>query len=235
MSEAIADAKKQFLCENLSFAAKEAYKKLRTNTLLVLPNDDACKVIGITSAQPSEGKSLTAINIAYTFSELGKRVLLVDADLRRPSINVKLGKTQSPGFSNLLTDTNAVGSVIQKYVSSDGVEHFDIIAGGNEPENPSELLSSARLKMLIEALRKVYDYVLLDLPPVGAVIDAVAVGKQTDGMIVVLRENNCPKKAFTSCVSQLEFAKINILGFVMNGSLEGVGKKYQYSGSYYYK
>ena len=88
------------------------------------------------------------------------------------------------------------------------------------------------MEQLLKALKSVYDYIVIDLPPVGAVIDAVAVSKQTDGMLVVIRENNCPRRVLTDCVDQLKFANINILGFVMNGALEGAGKRYQYS-SYY--
>ena len=79
------------------------------------------------------------------------------------------------------------------------------------------------------ALSSAYDYLIIDLPPVGAVIDAVTLAKQTDGMIVVMRENNCPRSVLRDCVDQLKFAHVNILGFVVNGALEGAGKKYQYS------
>lgn len=220
---------RSFTCENLSFAAKEAYKKLRTNVLIALPDEEGvCRVIGITSAQPSEGKSLTAVNLGYSIAELGKRVLLLNADMRRPSIHQKLGLELAPGLSNLLTDTNAVNSVIQKYDDGTDKLRFDIIPGGTIPPNPSELLNSARMTRLLQALTAAYDYIILDLPPVGAVIDAVSVSKCADGMIVVIREQNCPKSMLSDCVDQLKFANINILGFVVNGATEGAGKSYQY-------
>jgi len=228
----IAGARKSVLCENLSFVSKEAYKKLRTNTLLALEKRKDGSIIGVTSAQPSEGKSLTAINLAYTFSELDKKVLLIDCDLRRPSVGEKLNIPLFPGFSDLLTDVNDLSSVINHYEDNTGKMCFDVIPGGESHENPSEMFLSARFERLLEALRTAYDYILIDLPPLGAVIDAVEVGKCTDGMIVVVRENNSPLRAFTSCIHELEFAHINILGVVMNGSLEGVGKKYQYKYKY---
>ncbi len=223
-------AKKQQVCENLSFAAKEAFKRLRTNVVMSFDESEGvCRVIGVTSAQPSEGKSTVSLNLAYSLAELGKRVLLVDADMRRPSINVKLGIKLTPGLSDLLGDTNSITSAIQKYYSSTSEATFDIIPGGIIPQNPSELLNSRRMERLLSALSSAYDYLIIDLPPVGAVIDAVAVAKQTDGMIIVMRENNCPRGVLNDCVDQLKFAKVNILGFVVNGALEGAGKKYQYS------
>lgn len=218
------------VCENLSFAAKEAFKRLRTNVMMSFDEGDAvCRVIGVTSAQPSEGKSTVSLNLAYSLSELGKRVLLVDADMRRPSLNIKLGMKLSPGLSNLLGDTNSISSAIQKYYSSTSEATFDIIPGGDVPRNPSELLNSLRMERLLSALNSAYDYLIIDLPPVGAVIDAVTLAKQTDGMIVVMRENNCPRSVLRDCVDQLKFAHVNILGFVVNGALEGAGKKYQYA------
>jgi len=223
------DNSRSFSCENLSFAAKEAYKKLRVNLMITLSDEDKGHIIGITSAQPSEGKSLTALNIAYSIAEAGKKVLLVDGDMRRPSIHTKVGIELSPGLANLLTDTNNVGAVVRKYeVGQENLQLY-LITGGDTPKNPSELLNSNRMSKLLAALRDVYDYIILDLPPIGAVIDAVSVAKNADGMLVVVRENNCPKQMLVNCVEQLKFAKINILGFVVNGSTEGAGKKYGYS------
>ena len=159
-------------------------------------------------------------------------MLLIDADMRRSSIHKKLGIELTPGLSNLMEDTNSISTVVKKYQSSTDDTWLDIITGGSTPLNPSELLNSKRMEQLLKALKSVYDYIVIDLPPVGAVIDAVAVSKQTDGMLVVIRENNCPRRVLTDCVDQLKFANINILGFVMNGALEGAGKRYQYS-SYY--
>ena len=218
-------------CENLTFAAKEAFKRLRTNIIMSFPQGKKC-TIGVTSAQPSEGKSTVSLNLAYSLAELGDKVLLIDADMRRSSIHKKLGIELTPGLSNLMEDTNSISTVVKKYQSSTDDTWFDIITGGSTPLNPSELLNSKRMEQLLKALKSVYDYIVIDLPPVGAVIDAVAVSKQTDGMLVVIRENNCPRRVLTDCVDQLKFANINILGFVMNGALEGAGKRYQYS-SYY--
>lgn len=217
------------ICENLNFAAKEAFKRLRTNVIMSFGEEDTgCHIIGVTSAQPSEGKSTVSVNLAYSLAELGKRVLLVDADMRRPSINIKLGMTLAPGLSNLLGSTNSISAALQKYSSSTSKAAFNVIPGGDIPQNPSELLNSKRMEQLLSALSSAYDYLIIDLPPVGAVTDAVSISKKTDGMIVVMRENNCPRSVLSDCIDQLKFAHVNILGFVINGALEGAGKKYQY-------
>ena len=216
-------------CENLSFAAKEAFKRLRTNLILKLPEGDGvCHIVGITSAQPAEGKSTIALNLAYSFAELGRNVLLIDSDMRRPSLHEKAGIPKAPGLADLLGESNAISSAVHKYQSSKGPTSFDILPSGNIASNPSELLTSKRMETLLRTLKTVYDYIILDLPPVGAVIDAVSISAQTDGMLVVIRENHCPAGIFRDCVAQIQEANVPILGFVVNGALEGAGKKYGY-------
>ena len=225
----------QNICENLNFAAKEAFKRLRTNVAIFFADNESERgnIVGITSAAPSEGKSTVSINLAWSLAELGKKVLLVDGDLRRPSIHTKINLDIAPGLKNLLSDMNSIGAVIKPYPNSPESMRFDIITAGDAEENPSELLNSKRTERLLEALAGAYDYVILDLPPVGTVIDAVSVSRNVDGMIVVLRENHCTRGDLTEAVEQLKFADVNILGFVVNGALEGAGKKYQYKYSYY--
>ena len=226
---------RELICENLSFAAKEAFKRLRTNLVMSFPEDDpSCKLIGITSAQPSDGKSTVAINLAYSLAELGKKVLLIDGDRRRSSIHVKAGVEKSPGLSELISGNNSVSAALRKYKSKSGAS-FDILPSGESPQNPSEMLNSSRMALLLQKLATVYDYVVLDLPPVGAVVDAVSVSRELDGMLVVIRENTCPRGLLEECIAQMNYANINILGFVINGALEGSGKKYQYNKYGYYK
>lgn len=224
----------EMVCEHLSFAAKEAFKRLRTNLVMAFPEDDrSCKLVGITSAQPSDGKSTVAINLAYSLAELGKKVLLIDADMRRSSIHVKAGVEKTPGLSELIAGSNSVSSALKKYNAKTGTS-FDILTSGEAPQNPSEMLNSARMSLLLQKLATVYDFVVIDLPPVGAVIDAVSVSRELDGMLIVIRENTCPRNLLSECITQMNYANINILGFVINGALEGSGKKYQYSKYGYY-
>lgn len=215
-------------CDNLSFAAREAYKRLRTNVMISLPNEGKCRVIGVTSSAPHEGKSLTAVNLAYSISQLDKRVLLLDADMRKSTVHKKMALKLSPGLRDLLTGADTIDNVLQTFHSDVTGASVDVIAGGEPCDNASELLNSKPMIKLLSALTNVYDYVIVDLPPVGAVIDAVSVSKHLDGMLVVVRENYCTNNMLTDTLRQLDFAGINILGFVLNGALEGAGKKYKY-------
>lgn len=222
------------ICEELNFASKEAFKRLRTNLVMSFPQDDtSCHLVGITSAQPSDGKSTISVNLAYSLAELGKKTLLIDADLRRASLHEKLNFERVPGLSELVTgDVNSIGASTRRYESS--AAGFDIIPAGELPKNPSELLNSERMAKLLELLSKNYDFIVIDLPPIGAVIDAVSVAQELDGMLVVIRENACPRGLLSECMQQLNYANVNILGFVVNGAMEGSSKKYQYGGGYGY-
>ncbi len=219
----------QTICENLNFATKEAFKKMRTNVTLT-----GAKTIGITSAQPGDGKSTISVNLAYSLAELGKSVLIIDADMRRASIHDKLEMERAPGLSNLLQESNDVSSALRKYNSSKDETSFSVMPSGDIPHNPSELLNSSRMNDLLQKLGEVYDYIVVDLPPVGAVIDAAEVSKVLDGMVVVVRENSCPRGLMEECIQQLQYVGANILGYVMNGALEGAGKSYQYGKKSYY-
>ncbi len=221
-------SKREPVCENLSFAAREAFKRLRTNLAIGFSEDDeSCRMIGVTSAQPGDGKSTIAVDLAYSLAELGKKVLLIDADMRRSSVHEKLRLNKEPGLSELLRNSNDIHSSLQKYDSSSDTT-FDILTSGSVPGNPSELLNSKRMGTLLSTLSKSYSYIVVDLPPIGTVIDAVSLAGRLDGMIVVVRENTCPRSLLDECMQQLEYADIKVLGFVVNGAMEGSGKKYQY-------
>ena len=224
------------VCEYMSYSGREAFKRLRTNMLIALENssEKKCAIIGITSAQPSEGKSTVTLNLAYSLAELGKSVVLLDADMRRPTVNQYMGVPNKPGLSELLVGEESLSNCVLRYQSSTDKTHFDVIRSGDIPDNPSELLNSSRFKKLLDVLADNFEVVLLDLPPVNAVVDAVNVSKYTDGMIVVIREDHCPNYVLAGCMDQLKYAKANILGFVMNGCVAGAGKKYQYKNQYYY-
>ena len=220
-------SKREPICENLSFAAREAFKRLRTNLAIGFPEEEeTCRLIGVTSPQPSDGKSTIAVNLAYSLAELGKKVLLIDADMRRSSIHERLRLDKEPGLSELLRNSNDIHATLKKY---EGAEtSFDILTSGSVPGNPSELLNSKRMGTLLNTLAKAYSYIIVDLPPIGTVIDAVSLAGRLDGMLIVVRENTCPRSLLDECMRQLEYADVRILGFVVNGAMEGSGKKYQY-------
>ena len=137
--------KSEATANGISFAAKEAYNLLRTNLFFSFSDDAKCHVIGVTSTIPSEGKSLTAANTAMAMAEAGKRVLLIDSDMRLPTIHKKLGFKAAPGLSNLLVGMNDVEKAIYRLED----KGFDVMPAGNTPPNPTELLGSARMEKLL--------------------------------------------------------------------------------------
>ena len=192
--------------------------------------DTSCHLIGITSAQPSDGKSTIALNLAYSLAELGKKTLLIDADMRRASLHEKTKLMRTPGLNEVITAKSPdIAAALRHYQSSNSETGFDLLPAGETAENPSEMLNSKRMEKLLETLAKVYDYIVIDLPPIGAVIDAVSVAQELDGMVVVVRENMCPRNLLGECMQQLSYADVNVLGFVLNGALEGSSRKYQYN------
>lgn len=216
-------------CEYLTYSGREAFKRLRTNVLIALgESEKKCRIIGVTSAQPSEGKSTVSVNLAYSLAELGESVLVIDGDMRRPAVHDIVGASQIPGVSDILTGKSGLNEAVVRYKSTADSTVFDLIPGGEIPDHPAELLNSSRFGKVLEVVSTVFDYVIVDLPPVNAVIDAVNVSKYVDGLVVVLREDHCPRYVLNECVEQLRYAKANILGFVMNGCIEGAGKHYQY-------
>ena len=219
--------------KDVDFAASEAYKLLRTKLQVSFADDKGCRVLGVSSALSGEGKSLTAVNLAYNLSQLDKKVLLIDCDMRRPSLPIKLPIAKTPGLSNFLTGQGELANVFQ-YCGLKGEEDaFAVIAAGRNPPNPVELLSSERMSRLLKHLRKEYDYVILDLPPIGEVSDALAVAPQLDGVLLVARQDYCDRIAFTSAVRQFEFIGCRILGIVFNCATETSGAYGKYHKKYY--
>lgn len=218
--------------ENISFAAKEAFKRLRTNVLFSFADEKKCHVIGISSSGQADGKSTTILNLAFAFFELGKKVLLIEGDMRRPSISSKTEIEQAPGLSDILVNPEGCGKVITRYREGELSAVLDVLPAGNTPPNPSELLNSPRMENLLRKLSENYDFIFIDLPPVGAVTDAQAVSRLTDGMILVVREGYANQKTLDECMAQLRLAKARVLGFVLNGAREVSRKSYSYG---YYK
>lgn len=216
--------------DGISFAASEAYKLLRAKLQFSFTGGSKCRVIGLTSALSGEGKSLTAVNLAYTLAQLDKKVILLDGDMRRPTLAEKLGIQKKPGLSSFLTYQSPLEELIQKYKTNDK-EMFDVVAAGQNPPNPVELLSSETMVQLLDRLRETYDYVIVDLPPVGEVSDAMSVANLVDGMLLVVRQNYCDRTVLSNAVRLFAFLKNNkILGVVFNCTSEHTGK---YGKNYY--
>lgn len=226
---------KKTLHKNLEFTATEQYKLLRTNLEFTLPQDEKCPIIGVTSSMRGEGKSTTAINLAYVFAEKGSKVLLIDGDLRIPSVAKKLEIKSTPGLTDLL-----MGKAINiSELKSPMFENWYILPSGDIPPNPSELLGSARMENILNGIREQFDYVIVDLPPVNLVSDALSISGLISGMIVVIREDYTEKKELERCLRLINMSNAKVLGCVLNESKSGGGsyrkyKRYRYSKYYRY-
>lgn len=219
------------LHKNLAFTATEQYKLIRANLDFTIPDGEKCPVIGVTSSMRGEGKSTTAVNLAYVFAEKGSKVLLIDADLRIPSVAKKLGVESTPGLADMLRTKNTDLSGIKSFL----FDNWYVLPSGDIPPNPSELLGSSRMRHLLEKLRGVFDYIIIDLPPVNIVSDAVSISSLITGMIVVIREEYTEKRELESCFRQLKMSNVTVLGCVMNGAKSG-GRSYgKYKKYKYYK
>ena len=224
------DVNRQTLHKNLEFTAMEQYKLLRTNLDFTIPAGIKCPVIGVTSSMRGEGKSTTAINLAYVIAEKGSRVLLIDGDLRIPSVAKKL---EMPGAPGLTDELMGKGAGQYEGFRSDRLDTLYVMPSGDIPPNPSELLGSPRMEAVLNGLKEHFDYIIIDLPPVGVVSDALSIANLITGMIVVVREEYTEKKELEKCVRQLKLSNVNLLGFVMNEAKSGGGsygkyKKYKY-------
>lgn len=222
------------LHKNLEFTATEQYKILRANLSFTIPEGVKCPIIGVTSSVRGEGKSTTAVNMSYVLAENGKKVLLIDGDLRIPSIAKKMGIESTPGLTNLLLRFEPRQLVA---FQSTILDNWYIIPAGNIPPNPSELLGSSKMEKLLQGLSEEFDYIIIDLPPVNIVSDALAISRYMTGMVLVIREDYTEKKEFEACSRQLELSNVKVLGCVMNSAKPAKGtygkyrryyKKYKY-------
>ena len=215
--------RRQILNEQSPFAMKEAYRTLRTNIRFAL-RGEGCKRFCITSSSQGEGKSITMLNLAITFAETGQKVLLIDADMRRPAINRLLVEKASPGLSNVLAGLVDESEILRKDVRP----NLDIIFSGDIPPNPAELLDSDRMKELLDKLSKRYDYILVDTPPVNVVSDACVTAHHLDGVLLLARQGRSRKESLKRAVNNLNLAGVKLLGCVFNGVPHEVKTIYSY-------
>ena len=217
------------LSNETPFQVAEAYKILRTNLLFALAAGKN-KVMVVSSALPSEGKSATCANLAITVAQTGARVIIVDADLRKPTQYQIFKCNNSKGLTTILAGFNNLDEVIKKEVEP----NLDIITSGPTPPNPSELLGTERMSHLIEKLVEHYEYVFIDTPPINVVTDAMVLANKTAGVVLVARHGQSTYDNFTKAISSIEFSGANILGVVINAVSEKSGRygkygKYKYS------
>lgn len=205
----------------------EQYRTIRTNIQFSMI-DKELKTLVITSSGPGEGKSTTSANLAVVFANSGVRTLLVDADLRKPTVAKTFGLSNHHGLSNLLSERD---SKVSNVAQPSGIENLTILTSGPKPPNPSEMLGSVRMHKVIQDMRDDYDLVIFDMPPVVAVTDAQVVASQVDGTVMVIREGISNKNALVKAKSLLEMVNANVLGVVYNGSTRNVDQGYYYYGA----
>lgn len=206
----------------------EAYRTLRTN-LGFAGVDQECRTILISSPSLQDGKSTVISNLAVVMAQAGKKVLLVDCDLRKPVQHRVFNLSNQKGFTNCLL--NQVS--LEKVVQPGPLENLSVLTSGPIPPNPAELLSSARTRDFWSFLRERYDYVLIDAPPVLAVTDAVVLASQVDGVVLVLKTGSTRNTVAVQARDQFTRANARLLGVVLN-QVEIDGPDYQYSYYYYY-
>lgn len=220
------------LSSSSSFSMVEAYKKLRTNLMFALPGT-ACKKILVTSSVPDEGKSTVCANLGITLAQMSERILLIDCDLRSPSLH-RLFKTKGlPGLSEVLA-----GMIpFEEAVIPLKLEGLHVLPAGTIPPNPAELLGSDAMGTLLQDLALQYDYILLDSPPLDAVSDAVVLTPKVNGTVVVVREGSTEHPQLQRALAALQFAEAKVLGLVLSDSKtlakQGYGKYSKY-GKYGY-
>lgn len=217
------NTRRQILNKNSSFAVQEAYKTLRTNVRFFL-RDERCRKICVTSGAPGEGKSITLMNLAISVAEAGDRVLLIDADMRRPAIARLLVEKATPGLSNVLAGLATADEAIRK----DMYPNLDVLFSGDVPPNPSELLGSDRMRQLIEEMEGRYDYILVDTPPVNVVSDACIIANLLDGVLMLTRKDRSKKDDVKRAVDSLRLTGAKVLGFILNGVTLDANRSYGY-------
>ena len=223
----------------------EAYRMARTNLFYTGDSTETGVVFGISSASPNDGKSLTCANIAISFAMSGKRVLLVDCDMRKPTQKIAFDVKPESGLSEYLA-----GVSLEPCIIPTSYDNLSILTSGRCPPNPAELLYRARFAELMKYGRENYDFVFLDLPPVGIISDAAIVAPHVQSYVLVVRVNKSDYRAIQETVETLEKVNAKIAGFILNevddgyssyrygkgygkGYGRGYGKHYSRYGKYY--
>lgn len=191
--------------------ASEAYRSLRTNIQFASP-DDPLHTLLVTSPGVGEGKTLTAVNLAITLAQAGRKVLIVDSDLRRSTLHKLFSLDRVPGLCDIL----AKESDVKEVIGETRVPNLHIMSSGPSPPNPSELLGSKKMKTLIERLKKEFDNIIFDSPPVIPVTDASVLAGYLDGVLMIIRMNLTHREALIRAKAMLDNVRARVIGIVVN-------------------
>ena len=208
--------------------AAEAYRVIRTSVQFAQAGKEL-QTIALTSCTPNEGKSTTIANLAVVLTQAGKSVLIMDCDMRNPTVHKNFNLSNKVGLSNCISMGTAVADAVQET----GIEGLDALTAGVIPPNPSELLGSERMKNILQRAKEEYDYVLIDTPPVLPVTDSLVLGRMVDGLILVIDSGEIKVEMAREVKNQLVHAGANILGVVLN-KVRSEHHGYGYGYYYYY-
>ena len=209
--------------------AAEAYRNLRMNLMFMSTDDEPIRTLLFSSPGPNEGKSTTSINFAVMLAQQGQRVLLIDADLRRPALHRAMDVLREPGLTNLLIGDAEIREAIRPNV----LPNLDLLPSGPFPPNPSELLNSKTMQRLLEECEGKYSHLILDTPPILAVTDSAILGAHTDGVVLVLRSGETEQRAAERAVDQLRRVGVRVFGAVLNEVSSTTVEKSYYMQYYY--
>ncbi|WP_409252149.1 CpsD/CapB family tyrosine-protein kinase [Bacillus sp. SCS-153A] len=204
----------------------EQFRTIRTN-IQFSTVDEEYRTLMVTSSGPGEGKSTTAANLAVVFAQQGKTVLLVDADMRKPTVHYTFNFTNTFGLTTVLTRQ----SELKETVKDSGIEKLHIMSSGPIPPNPAELLSSKAMTVFLEEAKKEYDIIIFDTPPVLAVTDAQVMANKCDGTILVVSSGTTEMDASKKSKESLQAAKAKLLGVVLNNKKQSETSYYYYYGT----
>ncbi|TLG80937.1 CpsD/CapB family tyrosine-protein kinase [Vagococcus zengguangii] len=202
----------------------EQYRTIRTNIQFSI-TDRNLKTLVVTSSGPGEGKSTTSANLAVVFAKSGLKVLLVDADMRKPTVAKTFNLMNHTGLSTLLSEG---GTILSSYTQRSLMDNLDVMTSGPKPPNPSEMLGSRRMQDAMNLMKEQYDLIIFDMPPVVAVTDAQIMSSVVDGTILVVREGVSNKKAAQKAAQLLDMANANVLGAIYNGASRSSDQGYYY-------
>ncbi len=204
-------ARKLIVKESPTSINAEQYRTIRTNINFSMP-DQAVKTILITSARQGEGKSTIAANLAGVFSQEGKKIILVDADMRKPTAHYTFNLTNGEGLSDVLSSKSELEDAIQPT----DIEGLYVLPSGSVPLNPAELLDSDRMNQLLVELQEQFDLVIFDTPPILSVSDSQILSNKCDATILVINSRTTPKESAIKAKNILEHSKANLIGVILN-------------------
>ncbi len=218
----------KLLTSRSPFAMNEAFRTLRTN-MFYTSRGENCPVYGITSCFANSGKSLIIANIAISYAQLNKKVLLIDCDLRNSVVHKIFGVERGMGISELLAGSdNAVDRALRKTEYN----NLQIITSGGTPPNPTELLASDRMGKLIDILKNHFDVIFIDLPPIGIVTDAAVLKDVVTGYVFTVRSSFDDRREVKQGIAVMEQMELNIIGFILNDITPKTANKYGKYGKY---